>query len=236
MQSSPVIRLSLPANIQPRTIGTWKNRTAVILNNSNMRTQNIRPFVKLLNVVQCLSRAASSPRPILVSPDFMSTTSKPQRPSSPICNHAQTMHSSPRSIAVARKTCLYYWYEAALFRGVLESFFKTPSFNGLLNLRIRFQPSPLDENSSRRGRNWSENETIAFIGVWTDHYPKLIPGGTRNTPVHNAMALALNQLLSSRVFTGRDVRIKSGNLVTGYRRKKTEQGRTGARGKSIQWY
>ena len=42
------------------------------------------------------------------------------------------------------------------------------------------------------------------------------------------MALVLNQLLSPRVFTGRDVRVKIGNLVTEYRRKKTEQGRTGA--------
>ena len=121
MQSSPVIRLILPANMQPRTVGTWQNPTAVILNDSTMTTQNFRPSVQLLNLAQCLPRVASSPRPILVSPPSASsetlhslttpdmggtstsTTNKPQSPSSSIFNHAQTVHNSPRSILVAQK-------------------------------------------------------------------------------------------------------------------------------------
>ena len=121
MQSSPVIRLILPANLTPRTIGTWQNPTAVILNDSTMKRQDIRPSVKLLNVTQCLSRGASSPRPILVSPPSASsgtshsltspemggtstsTTNEPQSSSSSIFNYAQTTHSSPRSIPVAEK-------------------------------------------------------------------------------------------------------------------------------------
>ena len=121
MQSSPVIRLILPANMKPRTIGTWQNPGAVILNDSTMKTQSIRPSVKLLNVAQSLSRVGSSPRPILLSPPSApsetshslttpemggtppSTTNKLQPSSSSIFDHAQTTHSSPRSIPVAQK-------------------------------------------------------------------------------------------------------------------------------------
>ena len=53
-------------------------------------------------------------------------------------------------------------------------------------------------------------------------------GGSRNAAIYQLMADELNKILEHRYLTGPDVKAKIGNLVTGYRRKKKELGRTGA--------
>ena len=53
-------------------------------------------------------------------------------------------------------------------------------------------------------------------------------GGSRNTPIYNSMAEELNTLLPDKCLIGSDVKAKIGNLVTEYRRKRKQQGKTGA--------
>lgn len=73
-----------------------------------------------------------------------------------------------------------------------------------------------------------EADTLSFIAVWTEYYPKLTSGGSRHTAIYNAMAEQLNEILSPRYLTGAEVKSKVGNLMTEYRRKKKAQGKTGA--------
>lgn len=80
----------------------------------------------------------------------------------------------------------------------------------------------------KRQKNWTEDETIAFIGIWSDYYTKLLAGGTRNTPIYNEMAEKLNEMFLDRIINGTEVKAKIGNLVAEYRKKKKEQGKTGA--------
>ncbi|CAF4477266.1 unnamed protein product, partial [Rotaria magnacalcarata] len=47
-------------------------------------------------------------------------------------------------------------------------------------------------------RNWTEPETMCFIEVWTEYYPKLISAGSRNSPIYQAMANQLNNMLTNR--------------------------------------
>ncbi len=49
--------------------------------------------------------------------------------------------------------------------------------------------------SIKRCRNWTECETITFIQVWNDHYPKLTSGGSRNSSIYHSMANQLNEML-----------------------------------------
>ena len=79
----------------------------------------------------------------------------------------------------------------------------------------------------KRSKNWTEEETIAFIRVWSENYVKLTSGGSRNTPVYNAMAKQLNEMLPNRILNGADVKSKIGNLLTEYRKKKKARGNTG---------
>jgi hypothetical protein len=69
---------------------------------------------------------------------------------------------------------------------------------------------------------------LAFISVWGEHYVDLTSGLTRNAPIYDAMALQINGIFKNRTITGHYVKSKIGNLVTEYRRKKREQGCTGA--------
>jgi hypothetical protein len=87
---------------------------------------------------------------------------------------------------------------------------------------------PLDFKPNKRGRDWSEEDTIIFIGVWSDNYSSLMHGGSRNTPIYNSMAEELNTLLPDKCLSGSDIKSKIGNLVTEYRRKRKQQGKTGA--------
>lgn len=80
---------------------------------------------------------------------------------------------------------------------------------------------------SKRNKNWKDDETIAFIGVWVEHQPKLEKPESRNTPIYNGMAEELSELLNPRCLTGHDVKTKIGNLSGEYRRRKTEQIKTG---------
>jgi hypothetical protein len=52
-------------------------------------------------------------------------------------------------------------------------------------------------------------------------------GGSRNAAIYQSMADELNKILPCRSLTGPEVKAKIGNLVTEYRRKKKELGRTG---------
>ncbi len=85
----------------------------------------------------------------------------------------------------------------------------------------------LDEKSEKR-RNWTEDETNTFIQVWSDYYPRLTRGGSRHTAIYASMAIELDNMLKTRSLTGAEVKMKIGNLTTEYRKKKKEQGRTGA--------
>ena len=71
----------------------------------------------------------------------------------------------------------------------------------------------------KRSKNWTEEETIAFIRVWSENYVKLTSGGSRNTPDYNATAEQLNEMLPNRVLNGADVKSKIDNLLTEYRKK-----------------
>lgn len=88
----------------------------------------------------------------------------------------------------------------------------------------------IDTKTSKRERskNWSVEETFTFIAVWTDYYDKLMTGGSRNSPIHQAMAQELNELLAPRTVNSYDVKTKIFNLAAEYRRKKKEQGKTGS--------
>jgi hypothetical protein len=86
----------------------------------------------------------------------------------------------------------------------------------------------IGKQMSKRNKNWSEDETTTFISVWSEHYAQLMAGGSRNTPIYHAMAQQLNQILSPRTMTATDVKSKIGNLVAEYRKKKKENGKTGA--------
>jgi hypothetical protein len=89
---------------------------------------------------------------------------------------------------------------------------------------------------NKRGKNWTEDDTIIFIGIWIENYRRLMAGGSRNTPIYNAMAEQLNTMLSTRIMSGADVKSKIGNLVTEYRKKKKEQGKTGASPSSWRYF
>jgi hypothetical protein len=77
----------------------------------------------------------------------------------------------------------------------------------------------IDFQVTRRGKNWSEDETIAFIGIWADYYSKLTSGGKRHSSIYHSMADQLNDILSPRFLSAQDVKGKIGNLATEYRRK-----------------
>ncbi|CAF4081217.1 unnamed protein product [Rotaria sp. Silwood1] len=81
---------------------------------------------------------------------------------------------------------------------------------------------------AKRSKNWIESETITFIKIWSDFYGKLNAGGQRNTPIYNQMAQELNSILRDRNLSGVYVKYKISNLTLEYRRKKKEQGKTGA--------
>ncbi|CAF5054190.1 unnamed protein product [Rotaria sp. Silwood1] len=81
---------------------------------------------------------------------------------------------------------------------------------------------------AKRSKNWIESETITFIKIWSDFYGKLNAGGQRNTPIYNQMAQELNSILRDRNQSGVYVKYKISNLTLEYRRKKKEQGKTGA--------
>ncbi|CAF1618439.1 unnamed protein product [Adineta ricciae] len=81
---------------------------------------------------------------------------------------------------------------------------------------------------NKRGKNWSEEETSVFINIWSEHYDSLMTGGTRNTKIYHGMAQQLNEFLSPRVMTGTDVKAKIANLVSEYRKKRKESGKTGS--------
>jgi hypothetical protein len=81
---------------------------------------------------------------------------------------------------------------------------------------------------TKRGKNWSEDETTAFISIWSEHFDRLMSAGSRNTPIYHAMADEFNAMQATRVLSGGDVKCKIGNLLTEYRKKKKEQGKTGA--------
>ncbi|CAF0950142.1 unnamed protein product [Rotaria sordida] len=88
----------------------------------------------------------------------------------------------------------------------------------------------LEETSGKlvkRCKNWSEEETKTFIAIWSDNYPRLMSGGSRNASIYQSMADELNKILQRRSLTGSEVKAKIGNLVTEYRKKKKELGRTG---------
>ena len=89
-------------------------------------------------------------------------------------------------------------------------------------------PLFIDVTLSKRNKNWTDDETLAFIGVWVEYQPKLEKPGLRNAPIHNGMAEELTKLLYPRCLTGHDVKTKIGNLNGEYRRRKTEQIKTGA--------
>jgi hypothetical protein len=81
---------------------------------------------------------------------------------------------------------------------------------------------------SKRSKNWSEEETNVLIGVWAEHYQTLTSSTTRNTPTYDKMAQELSGLLPTRSITGFDVNMKIKNLASEYRKRKREQGKTGA--------
>ncbi|CAF2084705.1 unnamed protein product [Rotaria magnacalcarata] len=54
-------------------------------------------------------------------------------------------------------------------------------------------------------RNWTEPETMCFIEVWTEYYPKLISAGSRNSPIYQAMANQLNNMLTNRSVRAPDI-------------------------------
>ncbi|CAF1118756.1 unnamed protein product [Rotaria sordida] len=76
-------------------------------------------------------------------------------------------------------------------------------------------------------RFWTENETITFINIWNDYYPKLTTGGSRHAPIHQLMANELNKMLEIDDSTGADMKSKIGNLTTEYRHKKKDMDHTG---------
>ena len=80
----------------------------------------------------------------------------------------------------------------------------------------------------QRLKNWSEDETMTFIKIWSDFYDKLNAGGKRNTLMYGQMAQELNSLLRDRHLSGVDIKNKITNLTLEYRRKKEQQGKTGA--------
>ena len=81
---------------------------------------------------------------------------------------------------------------------------------------------------TKRSKNWSESETTTFIRIWSDFYGKLSAGGQRNTPIYSEMAQELNSILRDRNLSGADVKYKISNLTLEYRKKKEQQGKTGA--------
>ncbi|CAF1470836.1 unnamed protein product [Rotaria magnacalcarata] len=80
---------------------------------------------------------------------------------------------------------------------------------------------------NKRAKNWSDEEISTFISVWSDYYDRLTTGGSRNMPIYNSMAQELNQLLAPRIMNGSDIKSKIFNLVSEYRKRKKEQGKTG---------
>jgi hypothetical protein len=67
-----------------------------------------------------------------------------------------------------------------------------------------------------------------FISKWSEFYNQLMSGDSRNTPIYNAMAEEIKkELPSARSITGNDVKTKITNLLSEYRRKKREQGKSG---------
>ncbi|CAF3823067.1 unnamed protein product [Rotaria sp. Silwood1] len=64
--------------------------------------------------------------------------------------------------------------------------------------------------------------------VWSEYYQRLNTGGARHAPIYDQMAKQLKEMSLNRCLTGHDVKKKIGNLVGEYRRKKKEQGKTGA--------
>lgn len=100
-----------------------------------------------------------------------------------------------------------------------------------------FQASaPLGLKPNKRGRNWNEEDTTVFIGVWSDNYSSLMHGGSRNAPIYNSMAEELNTLLPDKCLSGADIKSKIGNLVTEYRRKRKQQGKTGGSPSTWKYY
>jgi len=85
----------------------------------------------------------------------------------------------------------------------------------------------LDKKKHKRSKNWTEEETIFFINLWSEYYDKLMAGGSRNMPIYHSIAEQFNQLPSGRIMSGQEVKSKITNLVAEYRKKKKEQGRTG---------
>ncbi|CAM4939389.1 unnamed protein product [Rotaria socialis] len=80
----------------------------------------------------------------------------------------------------------------------------------------------------RRTKNWSEHETIIFIGIWSDNYVKLTSASCRHSTIYQSMANQLNDTFKDRNVSAADVKAKIGNLTTEYRRKAKEQGEKGA--------
>ncbi len=80
----------------------------------------------------------------------------------------------------------------------------------------------------KRSKNWSEIEILTFIAVWTEYYPRLTSGGSRNTSLYQAMAEQLNDVLCDRCLSGNETKAKIGNLTVEYRRRKKQQGKTGS--------
>ncbi|CAF3340251.1 unnamed protein product [Rotaria sp. Silwood2] len=89
---------------------------------------------------------------------------------------------------------------------------------------------------NKRSKNWSEEETSTFISVWSEYYDKLTAGGSRNMPIYNAMAQQLNSLFAPRVISGNEVKVKIFNIVSEYRKRKKEQGKSGGSPTTWRYY
>lgn len=85
-----------------------------------------------------------------------------------------------------------------------------------------------EEAKSKRSKNWTDEETKLFIEVWHEYYDRLMTGGSRNTPIYNAMAQQIKEMSPfARLMTAQEVKMKIFNLVSEYRKKKKDQGKSG---------
>ncbi|CAF0959091.1 unnamed protein product [Adineta ricciae] len=79
---------------------------------------------------------------------------------------------------------------------------RSPSFEtkhlNVKKLNTKVKKEEINIKTIRRSKNWSESETVAFIGVWEEHYSKLTTGNRRHSPIYNAMAEQINKILAPR--------------------------------------
>ncbi|CAF0977948.1 unnamed protein product [Rotaria sordida] len=228
-----VVRCVVPSNnifklnILSQTLSQPGNVHRVL----NVQTPSI-PF-QVLNQVQSPSVITKAARIIITSPSTLNlsnelTQSNVDNPRLEPMNveTPQSASSSRIDVPIVRSNSIETPRttdnHSSSIAAVLQS---TPSSSTKKkNKRIK----ELDSKTTKRCKNWSEKETITFIAVWSEYYLRLTTGGTRHAPIYDKMAKQLNEMSMNRCFTGHDVKKKIGNLVSEYRRKKKEQGKTGA--------